>query len=115
MHTYQPAEIRTQANYVSQQHPDHSDHMTTGRYAKQAYGQYETQQYEGRVTIPLKFYVGYPVHDLPQNVDEDDLFQKEAAFSTYSKFDQAVCQTTQRCMKDPAYGFYLKRQYQNNK
>jgi LmbE family N-acetylglucosaminyl deacetylase len=114
MHIYQPAEIRTQANYISPHHPDHSDHMAAGRYAKKAYSQYENQQYEGRVIIPMKFYIGYPIHDQPQNVDGDDLFQKEAAFATYSKFDHRVCQSMQRCMNDPSYGFYLKRQYQNN-
>jgi LmbE family N-acetylglucosaminyl deacetylase len=114
MHTYQPAQIRTQASYISPHHPDHSDHMAAGRFTKKAYDQYENQQYEGRVSIPLKFYVGYPIHDLPQNVDGDDLFQKEAAFMTYSKFDHRVCQSTQRCMKDPAYSYFLRRQYQNN-
>ncbi|HVO86429.1 MAG TPA: PIG-L family deacetylase [Candidatus Binatia bacterium] len=114
MHAYQPAEIRTQANYVSQKYPDHSDHMAVGRDVKQAYVQYEIQQYENQVTIPLKFYIGYPIHERPANVTGDDLTQKELTFVAYSKFDGGVCQSLQRCLADPAYGAYLVRQYQND-
>jgi LmbE family N-acetylglucosaminyl deacetylase len=113
MHTYQPAEIRTQANFIDMTHPDHSDHMAVGRFTKKAYTQYEEKQFENRVNIPIKFYIGYPIHDLPENVTGDDLAQKENAFMAYSRFDQRVCQSMLRCAKDPAYGFYLPRQYQN--
>ncbi len=114
MHAYQPAEIRTQSSFPGQKYADHSDHMTVGRYATQAYQQYELQQYEDKVLVPLEFYIGYPIHERPPNVSGDDLTQKELIFATYTKFDIGSCQTLQRCITDQAYGAYLTRQYQNN-
>jgi LmbE family N-acetylglucosaminyl deacetylase len=111
MHTYQPAEIKTQANHISSVYPDHSDHMAVGNFVKQAHSQYEDKQFDNRVNIPLDFYIGYPVHERAANVSGDDLSQKETLFAAYSKFDHRVCQSAQRCMKDPAYGAYLPRQY----
>ena len=115
MHTYQPTEIRTQANFVSQLYPDHSDHLTVGQYTKKAYAAYESQQYEGLVTVPLQFYIGYPVHQLSANVSGKDLQAKEAAFLAYAKFDGSVCQTQQQCLQTPTYNAYLTRQYKNNR
>ncbi len=113
MHTYQPTEIRTQANYVSNSFSDHSDHMAVGRYVKTAYQLYEEQQYEDKLMIPLRFYIGYPIHAFPENVAGADLNQKMAAFFAYSQFDRGVCHTVQQCSYNPAYGAYLPRQYQN--
>jgi LmbE family N-acetylglucosaminyl deacetylase len=113
MHIYQPTEIVTQANYISAQYPDHSDHMAVGRYVKTAYSRYETEQYGGQVIIPIKFYIGYPIHGFPANVSGANLDEKEAAFLDYSKFDGGVCQTVQQCQATPTYGSYLTRQYQN--
>jgi LmbE family N-acetylglucosaminyl deacetylase len=113
IHTYQPAEIRTQANYISALYPDHSDHMAVGSYVKDAYKQFEEQQYGNQVMIPLEFYIGYPIHQMPANVSESDLTQKEATFLDYAKFDGGVCQSLQQCQRASAYGTYLARQYQN--
>jgi LmbE family N-acetylglucosaminyl deacetylase len=112
MHAYQPAEIRTQANDTSNKYPDHSDHLAVGSYVKQAYQQYETQQYNDKVMIPIEFYMGYPIHDRPPNVSGAALAQKEAVFAAYAKFDAGSCQSLQRCITDPAYGAYLTREYQ---
>jgi LmbE family N-acetylglucosaminyl deacetylase len=112
LHVYQPAEIRTQANYVSKQYPDHSDHIAVGNLVTTAYKQYEQQQYSGKVTIPLEFYIGYPIHGMPANVSGSDLQKKEAAYMQYAKHDSAVCQTTAQCQQSPTYGSYLTRQYQ---
>jgi LmbE family N-acetylglucosaminyl deacetylase len=114
MHTFQPAEIRTQANYTGRRIPDHSDHMAVGRYVKKAYQQYEDQQFEDKIMIPLKFYIGYPIHDMPANVSGDDLAQKMAAFFAYGQFDGGVCHSAHECAFNPAYGAYLPRQYQNS-
>jgi LmbE family N-acetylglucosaminyl deacetylase len=111
MSVYQPAEIRTQANFVSHTYPDHSDHMAVGRYTQLAYAQYEKQQYEGLVTIPLQFYIGYPVHQLAANVSGADLQAKESAFLAYAGFDGDVCRTAQQCRQTPTYNAYLTRQY----
>lgn len=111
MYVYQPTEIRTQANVISHLYPDHSDHMAVGRYTQRAYVLYEKQQYEGLVTIPLQFYIGYPVHQMTSNVSGADLQAKESAFLAYAKFDGGVCRTAQQCHQNPAYNAYLARQY----
>jgi len=114
MHLYQPAEIHTQSNFVSKTFPDHSDHMAVGRLVQQSYRQYELQQYNNEVTIPLKFYTGYPIHGFPANVSGSDLITKEAAFLAYAKFDDDVCHTAAQCIQNPTYGAYLTREYQES-
>ena len=113
MHTFQPARINTQANLISGQYPDHSDHMTTGSFVKLAHAKYDKDQYDDQITIPIKFYIGYPVHQMPQNVTDGDLQAKEAAFFAYAQFDGGVCKTLQQCIQTPTYNAYLTRQYQN--
>jgi LmbE family N-acetylglucosaminyl deacetylase len=114
MYTYQPTIINTQANYVSSQFPDHSDHMAVGRYVKRAYRLYETEQYANQVTIPIKFYIGYPIRTMPQNVFGSLLAEKEAAWLAYAKSDGGVCQSLTQCAKTSTYGSYLIREYQNS-
>lgn len=113
MLVYQPTTIRTQANLLSGQYPDHSDHMAVGRFAQHAYRQYESQQYENKVTIPISYYVGYPIHQFAANVSGNDLAAKQAAFFAYAHFDNGVCGSSRTCDNNPAYGAYLRRQYQN--
>ncbi len=110
IHQYEPTEIHTQANDPGHVFPDHSDHMAVGRIAQKAYDQYEQEQFAGRVTIPLKFYLGYPVHELMENVSGDDLRDKAAAFFAYSNFDNGTCHSMEQC-QHAAYGAYLPRQY----
>ena len=110
---YQTSLIRTLASYISLKFPDHSDHVSVGWYVKQAYKQYESQQYANRVVIPLEFYIGYPIHALPANVSGAQLSQKEMIFLTYAKYDSHVCQTQQSCKQTPTYAAYLAREYQN--
>ncbi len=109
---YHPVLIRTQSDYVSHSFPDHSDHMAVGSFVKKAYQQYEAKQYQNSLIIPLHFYKGYPVHELPDNVSGEDLAQKEAAFFAYAQFDKSVCSSIRRCSHE-AYGIYLTRQYEN--
>jgi LmbE family N-acetylglucosaminyl deacetylase len=113
LYTYNPTDIRTQASAVSKQYPDHSDHMAVGRYVRNAYAQYEKKQFDNQITIPLSFYIGYPVHGMPANVPDGDLQAKEAVFLAYAKFDNSVCQSPQQCEQTPTYSSYLKRQYLN--
>ncbi len=113
MQTYQPTEIRTQASYVSHVYPDHSDHLTVGQYVQRAYRQYEAQQFDNQVVIPLTFYIGYPSRAFPENLSGQDLAQKEATFFAYAKFDTGVCGSLAKCQKIPTYNAYLHRQYQN--
>jgi LmbE family N-acetylglucosaminyl deacetylase len=114
MEAYQPTEIKTQANFIGSKYPDHSDHMAVGRYVKSAYAQYEKQQFNNLATIPIEFYIGYPIHGMAANVSGQDLQAKEAAFLAYAKFDGSVCQSVQQCSNNPAYGPYLTGQYQNS-
>jgi hypothetical protein len=64
------------------------------------------------VTIPLKFYTGYPSHQFPSNVSGTDLATKEAVFLAYAAYDGGVCHTIAQCLQTPTYGSYLSRQYQ---
>jgi LmbE family N-acetylglucosaminyl deacetylase len=111
MHLYLPTEIRTQSNMNGTVYPDHSDHMAVGKFVQRAYVQYEQTQYENKVTIPISYYLGYPGHELPPNVFGEELSLKEAAFIEYSKHDGGVCHNLNACLRDPAYGAYLTRQY----
>lgn len=111
METYQPAEIRTQADVYGGDFPDHSDHIATGQFTSLAAKQYDHQQYNDAVSVPVRFYVGYPVRNYPANVEGDDLREKEAAFLAYAKFDGGVCSTVEACEAMPTYGAYLLRQY----
>jgi hypothetical protein len=114
MLTFQPTEIHTQANYVGGIYTDHSDHMAVGRFTKNAYAKYEAEHFDGKVTIPIKFYIGYPIHSMPANVFGTDLEDKENIFSLYTQFDNGTCRSKMQCLHDPAYGAYLPRQYLND-
>jgi len=114
MNTYTATEINTQSDFISTQYPDHSDHMTVSLFVKQAYKQYETQHYANQVIIPIKFYAGYPIHGMLNNVTGADLQEKEATFLAYSKYDAGGCQTLQQCFNKSTYGAYLTRQYQES-
>jgi LmbE family N-acetylglucosaminyl deacetylase len=113
MHAYLPSEIHTQANYPGRFFQDHSDHMAVGRFVKKAYAEHEKEQYENKVAIPLKFYVGYPVHEMDENVADPDLSVKESAFFAYAKYDGGVCQSLNMCIRTPTYNAYLHKQYTN--
>jgi LmbE family N-acetylglucosaminyl deacetylase len=107
---YHPSEIHTQADVKSVPYPDHSDHIATGKFTQAAATVYDQEQFIGAVTIPVKLYVGYPIHGYPANVSGSDLEQKEAAFFVYAQYDGDVCRTIAAC-QSTAYGFYLTRQY----
>ncbi|MET0779332.1 MAG: PIG-L family deacetylase [Candidatus Saccharimonadales bacterium] len=112
--TYQPSQIRTQANLASYMNADHSDHMVVGRFTQQAYNIYLQQQFGGQPLIPLSFYVGYPIRGMQANLAGQDLKDKEDAFFAYAKFDDGVCDSEQMCMYGTNYGAYLTRQYLND-
>ncbi|HUC88284.1 MAG TPA: PIG-L family deacetylase [Candidatus Binatia bacterium] len=113
MAAYTPSGINTQSEFVGSKFPDHSDHLATSWFAKQAYKQYETQQYANQVIIPIMYYEGYPIREQPANVSGAALTEKEAVFMAYAKYDSHVCQTLQSCLQTPTYNGYLARQYTN--
>ena len=108
---YRPSDIRTQATFASKQYPDHSDHMSVSKFVEKAYKIYEASNLTNDSAIPIKHYIGYPIHSMPQNVFGTDLINKIAVFLSYAKHDLAVCQSQQSCSTNQAYGYYLKRQY----
>lgn len=113
MQLYQPAEIHTQApQNESTQYPDHSDHITVGQFVRKAYTQYEQEQYADQVTIPISFYIGYPIHARPVNVSGADLQAKDAAFFAYGKYDSGACTSVASCTHNSVYYAYLDREYQ---
>jgi LmbE family N-acetylglucosaminyl deacetylase len=115
MRIYQPAAINTQSNFVSRIFPDHSDHMAVGRAAHVAYNQYLAEQFGGVPSVPLKYYIGYPVRGMEANVSGADLSDKEKAFFTYARYDGNVCSTMEICAaQDANYQYYLHREYPND-
>lgn len=111
MNIYQPSTVKTQADTFSAEYPDHSDHIATGLFVLDAAAQYSEVQFGGNFSVPVKRYIGYPIHAYAQNVYDQELQEKEAAFLAYSKFDGGVCQSAQQCAETPTYGSYITRQY----
>lgn len=114
MRVYRPSGVHMQSTSFlgvdgKSKYPDHSDHTAAGRYAQRAYN-----QFEGFHETPIKFYLGYPIHELPENVGGKDLEEKEKTFLNYGKFDKSVCQTLKECENTPTYSAYLRHQYQNS-
>jgi LmbE family N-acetylglucosaminyl deacetylase len=103
---YKPNLVLGQTPYnAGQIFPDHSDHMAAGRFARAA-----LQQFDPSGIIPAKYYIGYPIHELPANVSKTDQQVKSDAFFAYAKYDAAVCQSAVACQPLPI-GAYLQRQY----
>jgi LmbE family N-acetylglucosaminyl deacetylase len=111
MHSYQPAEIRTQSAQQGHKITDHSDHGGVGRIVKHAHDLYQQQQFESAIQVPLVFYLGYQGRELPANVSGDDLAKKEATFFVYANHDGAACNSPNQCRHIATYPSYLERQY----
>jgi LmbE family N-acetylglucosaminyl deacetylase len=114
MDTFQPTEIRTLATVnMSDEFPDHSDHLAAGRYTQGAYQRYQAVVSPDVIPPPIYYYIGYPIHALDANVADPDLSQKEAAFFTYAAHDGSVCKSMEACAeRGSTYSLYLARQYQ---
>lgn len=111
MNLYHPDEVRTQLPYnTSTMYGDHSDHLTTGKLATEAFKRYQQQ----RPTSHLAYYTGYPVRDQGPDVAGDDLALKEQAFFMYAQYDTAVCSSMDLCISAGDYGEYLQRQYRTD-
>lgn len=112
MQTYLPTKIQTQADLISSIFPDHSDHITTGKFATDSRNQFEATQYDNQVTIPIVYYIGYPIHSLNENVTGLDLATKENTFITYGQYDYGVCHSINECSSTVnTYKYYLPREY----
>ncbi|MEO8105512.1 MAG: PIG-L family deacetylase [Candidatus Saccharibacteria bacterium] len=113
MQVYHPTEIRTQSAFSDTQYPDHSDHTIAGLYATAAAGGYARNLPADSAPIPLYYFVGYPVHDMADNVSGQDLVDATTAFLMYARHDGGVCQTEAQCRTTPTYNAYLRTQYQS--
>ncbi len=83
---------------------DHSDHTTTGQFTAAAYTIYAQ-------SVPIKYYVGYPISGLPQNVDGQDLTDKTATLRAYARHDNLLCFSQADSSSGCPYGAWLMRQY----
>jgi hypothetical protein len=82
--------------------------MAAGRFTEAAYSIYS--QGEPSRDIPVQFYTGYPVDQLPRNVTGQDLADKSAAYYAYAVHDNRVCQMEVNCTSSP-YSQWLEREY----
>lgn len=113
MKVYGVNEIRTQSSFVSTKYPDHSDHINAGKFAELARIEYMKTAFENNANIPINYYSGYPIHEMPENVSGTDLTAKYSAFLSYAEYDKSVCHSISECGDGSnTYGIYLHRQYQ---
>ncbi|HUB93101.1 MAG TPA: PIG-L family deacetylase [Verrucomicrobiae bacterium] len=104
MQYYHPDEIDTQTPLSENaDHPDHSDHITTGQFTAAAFATYAR-------SVPLVYYTGYPISLQPENVSGQDLADKSAVFYAYAAHDSLVCKNAANCMNGP-YPEWLAREY----
>ncbi|MDB5162018.1 MAG: hypothetical protein JWM52_526 [Candidatus Saccharibacteria bacterium] len=104
LQTYHPDQVRVQSTKGGGRFRDHSDHTAVGNFTTQA-----LKLYSGSPTIT--YYLGYPVHELPENVFGADYTAKVDAFLTFGQFDSATCTSLEMCNNHSVYGVYLRRQY----
>ena len=99
----QPETIRAQDYTIGFGNADHSDHVATALFARQAHLGYAT---------PHVFigYEDYITNSLPQNVFDPDLTAKTDAFNAYLAFDAGPCGSPPNCGSNDYTG-WLKRQY----
>jgi putative flippase GtrA/LmbE family N-acetylglucosaminyl deacetylase len=106
MRYYNPTELRIQSSFRGTIFPDHSDHLSAGKFAKLAY-----QVYSRSNSALISYYLGYPIREHPENIAVEFLSLKQDAFFAYGRFDGGVCKTVEECVLIPTYDSYLKRQY----
>lgn len=105
MRFYRPNEINTQTPIDDALlATDHSDHKTTGQFtavAMAVFGQ----------NVSLRYYTGYPISRMPQNVAGQDAADKTAVFNAYASYDNRVCLNPADCSPSGPYASWEMRQY----
>ncbi|THC95362.1 hypothetical protein EYZ11_005176 [Aspergillus tanneri] len=101
MRKFEPEQVKTQ-DYI-QGGGDHSDHHTGAKFAREAARVYDAG-------VKLTGYLGYPVVELPENVQGSELEVKQAAFYKYGMHDAHTCDSQETC-KDRVEAQWLARQY----
>lgn len=83
---------------------DHSDHHVAGYLAARVRGDY---------AAPHEFagFRGYPIEDLPSNLDPEQIALKERAFFVYAASDYKTPQTLEKAQSDQV-GAWLTREYE---
>jgi hypothetical protein len=105
---YQPTEIDTQTPInESTVHADHPDHMATGRYVQTAYNNFLKTAPN---SVPISYYTGYPIDQMPPNIAGPDLSASSRVFYSYAQYDTHLCNSPARCANTP-YEKWLKREY----
>ncbi len=102
--TYHPDQVHIQSTKGGEKFRDHSDHTAVGNFTTQALA-----LYSGSPNVT--YYLGYPVHELPENLSGDDYSAKVNSFLTFGQFDPATCTSLEMCNDHSVYGIYLRRQY----
>lgn len=104
MKYFHPDQVDSQTPVnMSAVHVDHSDHMTAGQFTEAAFALYGQN-------IPIVYYTGYPIDQLPTNISGQDLADKSAAFYAYAADDTLVCKNPAQCAGGP-YPGWLEREY----
>lgn len=104
MNYYHPNQVDAQTPVnMSAAHIDHSDHMAAGQFSEAAFAQYGQD-------IPITYYTGYPIDQLPANISGQDLVDKSAAFYAYAVHDSLICKNPAQCAGGP-YPGWLGREY----
>lgn len=111
MQIYQPTELRTQSTNRGEEYPDHSDHNAVGIIATSAFKQFEASRFAGKITLPISYYLGYPIHTSPANLSADQIKNKTATFLIYAKYDGSICRDAEKCLQRSNYDLYVERQY----
>lgn len=89
---------------------DHSDHSATASFARAAWRSL------GIDATTVTYAIGYQTSEYPANVEGDVLERKVAAFSAYALKDPitADCHDLDSCLRLPAFGVWLQREYSKN-
>nr|WP_281282166.1 PIG-L family deacetylase [Geodermatophilus aquaeductus] len=98
----QPTVVRTLDHAGAWGDGDHSDHHAVARLLVAA-------RDRSAPDVPVVGYVGYPVRDLPVNVDGADLNAKVDALAAYAPFDPLMCRPEE--FQGRPEGAWLPRQH----
>jgi LmbE family N-acetylglucosaminyl deacetylase len=98
----QPAVVRTLDHAGAWGDGDHSDHHAVARLLVAARDRFAPD-------VRVVGYVGYPVRDLPVNVDGTDLTAKAEALAAYAPFDPMMCRTPEELRARPECDWLLRQ------
>jgi len=109
INAYKPAKIQSQSIQNGGRYTDHSDHTAVGLFVQRVVAAHNLSN--PNQLLDTTYYLGYPIHAMPENVSADDFDAKTKTFLTYSQFDSGSCHSLDECDNAAVYGFYLRRQY----